>query len=132
MIRGPPPPRRATETPKKSVIGTNSGAYRVWHGTCELPESQPVVQGPEPRARTGGRERGESGESGEPIFLRINNNSYAFLGIHTRGYSIPHTIYTPGHPEGFDSIQQSGTFFTDTTPIRKLILKYAKDQGIIH
>ncbi len=66
-----------------------------------------------------------NGESGSPIFARLRNGRYSFVGILASGWQIEHEIPTPGNPLGFASMAQTGTIFAHRNPITRLIENYS-------
>ena len=69
---------------------------------------------------------GFSGESGQPMFVRDDEDKYIFTGIVTGGYGLKHIIPIPNNPFGRKPIQQVGAFFAHRNPIEKLVKKYVK------
>ena len=66
-----------------------------------------------------------NGESGSPVFARLRNGRYLFVGILTSAWQIEHEISTPGNPLGYSSMAQTGTIFAHRNPIARLIENYA-------
>ncbi|MBT3405697.1 hypothetical protein HN419_00860 [Candidatus Woesearchaeota archaeon] len=64
------------------------------------------------------------GESGGPVYHRIGTNDYLFAGILTGGLGIKHEIKTPNNPLGYETMQQTGTFFTHRDRVEELVRRY--------
>ena len=67
------------------------------------------------------------GDSGSPVFVLLNDGTYAFVGIATTALGIDNWVETPKHPLGYEKMQQTGTYFTHQGPIDRLIMKYKPD-----
>lgn len=64
------------------------------------------------------------GDSGSPVFLRLDVDRYILVGIVTNVLGIRHRIITPNHPLKYKGMQQTGALFTNRNSIAKMMMNY--------